>query len=89
MAQSVSQPTVGRVPAGAIVERGGPTPSLNSQLRLQLRQADFTEADLAKADLTNAELTDADLTRANLTEANLSRVDLSQRRRQVDTEVPD
>src|SRR5581483_9496887 len=40
--QAVNHPTVGRVPAGAIVERSGPTPSLNSQLRLQLRQADFT-----------------------------------------------
>ena len=42
IAQTLNHPTVGRAPAGAIIERGGPTPSLDSHLRLQLRQADFT-----------------------------------------------
>src|SRR6266481_5975535 len=42
--QTVNHPTVGRVPAGAIVER--PAPSVNpvGRVRLQLRNADFTTA---------------------------------------------
>ena len=40
--QVVNHPTVGRVPNGAIVERGIPPATLGSTIRLQLRQADFT-----------------------------------------------
>ncbi len=42
--QSVNHPTVGRVPAGAIIERAAPTPAPSRTMRLQLRQADFTTA---------------------------------------------
>jgi len=42
--QTVNHPTVGRVPAGAIVERAAPSLALGSHLRLQLRQPDFTTA---------------------------------------------
>jgi flagellar P-ring protein FlgI len=41
-AQTVNHPTVGRVPGGAIVERAAPSPEPGDQIRLQLRQADFT-----------------------------------------------
>lgn len=40
--QVLNHPTVGRVPNGAIVERAGPAPVLENNLRLQLRTADFT-----------------------------------------------
>jgi len=40
--QTVNHPTVGRVPAGAIVERPAPSVNPGSQLHLQLRDADFT-----------------------------------------------
>jgi flagellar P-ring protein precursor FlgI len=40
--QSVNHPTVGRVPSGAIVERAAPSVPPRNQVRLQLRQADFT-----------------------------------------------
>ena len=40
----VNHPTVGRMPSGAIVERGVPTPTFGNQLRLQLQQADFATA---------------------------------------------
>lgn len=43
-AQTVNHPTVGRIPGGAIVERGAPSPVLSSNLRLQLKQMDFTTA---------------------------------------------
>jgi flagellar P-ring protein FlgI len=39
--QALNHPTVGRVPNGAIVERGAPS-VLGPQLHLQLREADFT-----------------------------------------------
>lgn len=42
--QTVNHPTVGRVPDGAIVERGSPAGSLDRTVRLQLRNADFTTA---------------------------------------------
>ncbi len=42
--QTLNHPTAGRVPGGAIVERKAPTPAPGGQLRLQLRQADFTTA---------------------------------------------
>ncbi len=42
--QVVNHPTVGRIPNGAIVERASPTAKLTGDLRLQLRQADFTTA---------------------------------------------
>src|ERR1700722_19142307 len=40
----VNHPTVGRMPNGAIVERGVPAPAFGNQLRLQLQQADFATA---------------------------------------------
>jgi flagellar P-ring protein precursor FlgI len=42
--QTVNHPTVGRVPEGALVERKAPSEVSGLQLRLQLRQADFTTA---------------------------------------------
>jgi flagellar P-ring protein precursor FlgI len=42
--QVVNHPTVGRLPNGAIVERASPTVKIGKDLRLQLRQADFTTA---------------------------------------------
>jgi flagellar P-ring protein FlgI len=42
--QTVNHPTVGRVPNGAIVERAAPSVAPSKQLKLQLRQADFTTA---------------------------------------------
>jgi flagellar P-ring protein FlgI len=42
--QTVNHPTVGRVPGGAIVERAAPSVAPGKQVRLQLRQADFTTA---------------------------------------------
>lgn len=40
--QSVNHPTVGRTPNGAIVERAAPSLAVQSPVRLQLRQSDFT-----------------------------------------------
>jgi flagellar P-ring protein precursor FlgI len=42
--QSVNHPTVGRIPNGAIVERGSPSVNLTAHLRLQLQRADFATA---------------------------------------------
>jgi flagellar P-ring protein precursor FlgI len=42
--KAVNHPTVGRMPNGAIVERGVPAPAFGNQLRLQLQQADFATA---------------------------------------------
>jgi flagellar P-ring protein precursor FlgI len=42
--QTVNHPTVGRIPNGAIVERGAPSAVLGDTLRLQLQRADFTTA---------------------------------------------
>jgi flagellar P-ring protein precursor FlgI len=42
--QSLNHPTVGRVPNGASVERTAPTVQPGPQMRLQLRQADYTTA---------------------------------------------
>lgn len=42
--QTLNHPTAGRIPAGAIVEKGGPTPKPGDMVRLQLRHADFTTA---------------------------------------------
>lgn len=42
--QVLNHPTVGRVPAGATVERPAPSAPPGNQLRLQLRYADFTTA---------------------------------------------
>src|SRR3984957_9749762 len=39
-----NHPTVGRIPNGAIVERGAPTVNLTTQLHLQLQRADFVTA---------------------------------------------
>lgn len=41
---TLNHPTAGRIPGGAIVERGAPSVMPESQVRLQLRQADFTTA---------------------------------------------
>ncbi len=41
---TVNHPTVGRMPNGAIIERESPSVVPTSQLRLQLKQADFTTA---------------------------------------------
>src|ERR1051325_193102 len=40
--QTVNHPTVGRAPAGAIVERAAPSVAPKNVIRLQLRQSDFT-----------------------------------------------
>jgi flagellar P-ring protein precursor FlgI len=42
--QTVNHPTVGRIPAGAIVERNAPSANLGNQIRLQLQRADFSTA---------------------------------------------
>jgi flagellar P-ring protein precursor FlgI len=42
--QVVNHPTVGRLPNGAIVERPSPSVKIAGDVRLQLRQADFTTA---------------------------------------------
>jgi flagellar P-ring protein precursor FlgI len=42
--RSVNHPTVGRMPNGAIVERGSPSVAFGTQLHLQLQQADFATA---------------------------------------------
>ena len=42
--QTVNHPTVGRIPAGAIVEQAPPSVPPGSRLKLQLHQSDFTTA---------------------------------------------
>lgn len=42
--QSTNHPTSGRIPNGAIVERGAPSVQPTTVVHLQLRQADFTNA---------------------------------------------
>ena len=42
--QALNHPTVGRIPAGAIVERAPPSVEPSSIVRLQLRRADYTTA---------------------------------------------
>lgn len=42
--QTQNHPTVGRVPAGAIVERLAPSVSPDKEIKLQLRRADYTTA---------------------------------------------
>jgi flagellar P-ring protein precursor FlgI len=42
--QTVNHPTVGRVANGASVERASPSTSFTNEVRLQLKQADFTTA---------------------------------------------
>src|SRR4051812_17740425 len=42
--QTVNHPTAGRIPGGAIIERGAPSPAPSSKIRLQLHQADYTTA---------------------------------------------
>ncbi len=42
--QTQNHPTVGRIPNGAIVERGAPSVTLTAHLRLQLQRADFAMA---------------------------------------------
>lgn len=41
---TLNHPTAGRIPGGAIVERGAPSVMPEEHVRLQLRQADFTTA---------------------------------------------
>jgi flagellar P-ring protein precursor FlgI len=43
-AQTVNHPTVGLVPAGALVERAAPSVVLGNRVRLQLHRGDFTTA---------------------------------------------
>lgn len=43
-AQTLNHPTVGRIPSGAIIERGPPSVAPTDKFRLQLRQADFSTA---------------------------------------------
>lgn len=42
--QTVNHPTAGRVPNGAIIERASPSVTPGANIRLQLRQPDFTTA---------------------------------------------
>jgi len=50
VSHSVNHPTVGRAPGGATVERAAPSVEPRTQVRLQLRQSDFTtSARLAEA----------------------------------------
>jgi flagellar P-ring protein precursor FlgI len=42
--QTVNHPTVGRIAAGALIERTAPSVALTASLNLQLRRADFTTA---------------------------------------------
>jgi flagellar P-ring protein FlgI len=42
--QVVNHPTVGRIPNGAIVERGAPSVNVGSTIHLQLQRSDFTTA---------------------------------------------
>jgi flagellar P-ring protein precursor FlgI len=42
--QVVNHPTLGRIPNGGIIERGGPSVTPSSPIRLQLHHADFTTA---------------------------------------------
>jgi flagellar P-ring protein precursor FlgI len=42
--QTVNHPTVGRIAGGALIERAAPSIAPSSNLKLQLRQADFTTA---------------------------------------------
>jgi flagellar P-ring protein precursor FlgI len=50
VSHTVNHPTVGRAPGGASVERPAPSVTLANQVRLQLRQSDFTtSARLAEA----------------------------------------
>src|ERR1035437_5583553 len=42
--RAVNHPTVGRMPNGAIVERGAPAAAFGNRLHLQLQQADFATA---------------------------------------------
>jgi len=41
---TVNHPTVGRIPDGALVERGSPSVNIGNQFRLQLERADFATA---------------------------------------------
>jgi len=63
--QTVNHPTVGRVPAGAIVERTAPSVAPKGVVHLQLRYADFTTAArIASAVNTKYASADAPLARA-------------------------
>ncbi len=61
--QTVNHPTVGRLPNGAIVERGSPSVVPGGQLRLQIHQADFTTA-ARIADVINSHFKSAGVAKA-------------------------
>ena len=42
--QTVNHPTVGRIPGGAMIERGAPSTVISNKVNLQLHDADFTTA---------------------------------------------
>jgi flagellar P-ring protein precursor FlgI len=73
--QTVNHPTVGRVPNGAIVERVAPSVTPDKQLRLQLRQADFTTA-ARIADAVNKKFAAAGKPLAQAENSALVRVDI-------------
>ena len=52
--QTTNHPTVGRIPAGAIVEKAPPSVAPGDKLRLQLRDADFTTAARVAASINKA-----------------------------------
>jgi flagellar P-ring protein FlgI len=54
--QTLNHPTVGRIPGGAIVERASPSIEPTKELRLQLRDADYTTA-VRIADVVNRHFT--------------------------------
>lgn len=51
---TLNHPTVGRVPAGAIIERSGPDPQLGSVVNLNLNRGDFTTASRIAAAINKA-----------------------------------
>jgi flagellar P-ring protein precursor FlgI len=56
---TVNHPTVGRVPSGAMVERGAPSVQPKGRVRLQLREPDFTTA-LRISRVINSKFPDSD-----------------------------
>jgi len=73
--QTVNHPTVGRVPGGAIVERAAPSVPPGKQIRLQLRQADFTTA-ARVAEAVNKKFPAAGKARARAENSALVSIDL-------------
>ena len=52
--QVVNHPTVGRMPNGAIIEHGAPSPAIGDRLRLQLQHGDFATASRIASALNGA-----------------------------------